>query len=345
MNKLAMLCGALILLGGVAGCGAGSHGAPTAHVNAQVSNAEALRRCIAAWNAAPAGADQRALAEAHLLVNEPDALVGLLAEGRCLVALPYGQGESGAPPVFIQDGEHYETLVVAHVETSSNASAYAAGEALEQLQALAATLAQEAARSPNAVVTRGGDLEATRASLRTFSVGHRLTFGDEGTSRSERGANADDSTQSTSTGSTPPPPPPLATPCYGSIAVDGEYRAGPAPAIGPIQALAAIGTSCARVVEVAKAWTEEHYSADPTGTTSVDGFSCTRMYGEPVPVIACVTGKTTVSFGIYSMWNAPSPSPATVQREIKEGRKEYCTREDEKFGECKVGEVVPKNRQ
>jgi hypothetical protein len=32
------------------------------------------------------------------------------------------------------------------------------------------------------------------------------------------------------------------------------------------------------------------------------------------------------------------------QQEIKEGLKERCTREDQKFGECKVGEAIPVRR-
>lgn len=126
------------------------------------------------------------------------------------------------------------------------------------------------------------------------------------------------------------------------IAAWNAFVAHGAAAPGPIQALSILGGSCSRAVEVAKDWAVQAYSPNPSGTTSVDGFACTRIYTEPIPAVDCVAGSITVQFGINL---TRPPSEEKLEKELKEGRKELCTPDDAKFGECKVGEIVPKNRQ
>jgi hypothetical protein len=209
MRKHTSICVALatggILLMGLVGCGSSAPqgtASVTAHaINERSSSLAALSRCIAAWNAVPAGNNWKALANNFRRLNGPDALVGLLPEGRCFVVLPSSQGES---PVFAQDRESFEILKDAQPELPANPTPYERIEALERLTALETRLVALAVRAQNASITTGGNLEATGASLPTISVGYHVTF------RDEQNANATEATQTTATTSTsettPEPP-------------------------------------------------------------------------------------------------------------------------------------------
>lgn len=201
MRKLTTICAALILLGGVVGCGSSaSHGTQSvpSQPTQNASGLAELGRCIAAWNAQGASENDKSEAKGDRQLKEDheepdgDVLVGVFWDGHCFVALA---GPQGGSPEYVQDGEHFYNLILEVRPTGTPSSTL---EYAETLKALATRLGALAARCPNAVVSRtGGDLEATGNSLPTINAGYSLTFPSGGSE------NCTTQTETTPTTSTP----------------------------------------------------------------------------------------------------------------------------------------------
>jgi hypothetical protein len=308
MRQLTIIAVALAVGGiplmGLVGCGSSAPqgtASVTAHaINERSSSLAALSRCIAAWNAVPAGNNWKEVANDARRLNEPDALVGLLAEDRCFVALPSSQGES---PVYAQDGDHFEMLVVAHPETYATTPPYARAEAQEQLVALAVKLGALAMRSQNAVISTGGDLEATGTSLPTINAGYHLTFGDE---RNATTAEATETTPTTSTPETATERPPSSS----SSSSSKETSCGEVSR--EVTHVRAVGVSCATARSLAREVSQSGAANKPptvpegclpnnqttsTGSCVVEGYHCRSesVHAEASEAV-CTLGNTFVKF-------------------------------------------------